>query len=254
MPFRATFDCLWCGRRHETRSGSDLEGWTQLCPSCLGRAGENGFLRARLRAALEERAAASAPVATAVADEAPPDDWYLGRGEHERGALEAAVWQADLDEVTFWVDRLPWHGRIVELEAGGGWWSPLLAGKGELTIHDSSPEALDRARERLVAHRLRAHLHEREPWAEPDVPADCLFVAFWLGRVAPGRRPAALALARQWLVGGGLLGLVDSSSAGLDALPDLLAEAGFEEVEVGRTNRYFTYARATVPAIVRARG
>lgn len=58
MPFRATFDCLWCGRRHRVGSKGDLEGWAGLCPDCLGRAQDNGFLRARLRAALAERSAA----------------------------------------------------------------------------------------------------------------------------------------------------------------------------------------------------
>jgi hypothetical protein len=58
MPFRAAFACLWCGRPHRVRSSADLEGWAQLCPDCLGRAGDNPFLRYRLRTALEERTAA----------------------------------------------------------------------------------------------------------------------------------------------------------------------------------------------------
>lgn len=41
------------------RDPDDLEGWAQLCPACLGRAGENGFLRMRLRTALAERAASA---------------------------------------------------------------------------------------------------------------------------------------------------------------------------------------------------
>lgn len=56
MPFRPRFDCLWCGTHHETRGRADLEGWAQLCPTCVGRAGDNEFLRFRLRRALEERA------------------------------------------------------------------------------------------------------------------------------------------------------------------------------------------------------
>ncbi len=56
MPFRATFQCLWCGRPHQTRGPTDLEGWAQLCPDCLGRAGENAFLRFLLKRALAERA------------------------------------------------------------------------------------------------------------------------------------------------------------------------------------------------------
>ena len=44
---RATFDCLWCGRSWTTRSPDDLEGWAQLCPDCLGKAGDNPFLKFR---------------------------------------------------------------------------------------------------------------------------------------------------------------------------------------------------------------
>jgi hypothetical protein len=55
MTFRATFDCLWCGTHHEASAPTDLEGWAQLCPACVGRAGDNEFLRFRLRAALQER-------------------------------------------------------------------------------------------------------------------------------------------------------------------------------------------------------
>jgi hypothetical protein len=56
---RPTFDCLWCGRSWTTRSADDLEGWAKLCPDCLGKAGENAFLRFRLRDALAARSAAS---------------------------------------------------------------------------------------------------------------------------------------------------------------------------------------------------
>lgn len=59
MPYRATFDCLWCGTAHETRDPDALEGWAQLCPACVGRAGDNEFLRFRLKRAIEERAAAA---------------------------------------------------------------------------------------------------------------------------------------------------------------------------------------------------
>jgi hypothetical protein len=70
VPFKATFACLWCGTSHTTRSTDDLEGWAQLCPECLGKAGDNGFLRFRLHAAIQERGAACAraePADVAVA-------------------------------------------------------------------------------------------------------------------------------------------------------------------------------------------
>ena len=62
MPFRATFDCLWCGTAHTCRGSDDIEGWAQLCPTCIGKAGDNGFLRFRLRDAITERGRAGVPV------------------------------------------------------------------------------------------------------------------------------------------------------------------------------------------------
>jgi hypothetical protein len=58
MAFRATFDCLWCGRRHAAADADDLAGWAQLCPACLDRAGTNPFLRYRVRRAIADRRAA----------------------------------------------------------------------------------------------------------------------------------------------------------------------------------------------------
>src|SRR3954451_2308743 len=82
MPFRTTFDCLWCGRPHTVRDPTDVEGWAQLCPDCIGRAGDNSFLRYRLKGALAKRAKASRPTDDATrapagrpnADAPPPAD------------------------------------------------------------------------------------------------------------------------------------------------------------------------------------
>ena len=127
------------------------------------------------------------------------DDWYLRRGRYARGAIHDAAWHAELDGAGRWLDGLPWEGEIVELAAGTGWWSPLLASRGELSLYDASPAALDRARERLVAHDLRAHLHVRDAWAAPDRAVDGLFLGFWLSHVPRERLGEFLALARRWL-------------------------------------------------------
>ena len=238
---RATFDCLWCGRRWTTRSPDDLEGWARLCPDCLGRAGENQFLRFRLRDALEARAAAKAgrssqageavttahgaPKAGPVAD--PPssseemvayyearaaeyDDWYLRRGRYARGPVHDAAWHAELDQAGAWLDALPISGEIVELAAGTGWWSPLLASKGELWLYDAAEAPLDRARDRLLAHRLRAHIHVRDAWAEPDRLVDALVANFWLSHVERPRTREFLELALRWLKPGGTFAFIDS--------------------------------------------
>ena len=310
MPFLAAFSCLWCGAQHTTRSGDDLEGWAQLCPTCVGKAGDNGFLRFRLRAALRERSAAARPVGTggdgmavaanapAVAVAPPPvdlerqmveyydarapeyDDWYLRRGRYERGAIHDAAWNAELDAAGRWLDGLSWTGEIVELAAGTGWWSPLLASHGELSLYDASPAALDRARERLVAHGLRAHLHVRDAWAEPDRAVDGLFLGFWLSHVPRARLADFLALGRRWLAPGGRIAFIDSladPASGAADHPDpaddlavrrigdgreftivkvyyapgelagALSSAGFGDIDIGTTGRFFVLgtARAT---------
>ena len=234
MPFRATFDCLWCGASHTCRGPDDLEGWAQLCPDCVGKAGDNGFLRFRLHQALTERGAAkgattdaepartAGPVTATTPDpgadmlayyeaRAPEyDDWYLRRGRYERGPVHDAAWNAELDMAGRWLDELPIRGEIVELAAGTGWWSPLLASKGELSLYDGAPAPLERARERLVAHQLRAHLHVRDAWAEPDRAVDAVFTGFWLSHVPRARLDDFLGVVRRWLKPGGTFAFIDS--------------------------------------------
>lgn len=254
MPFRASFDCLWCGSPHVCRVTDDLEGWAQLCPTCVGKAGDNGFLRFRLRDALTARGAAARGATPAVAapvpgaatpgaatpgaatpGAAPPgaatppdidrdaemlayyearapeyDDWYLRRGRYARGPIHDAAWNAELDAAGRWLDSLPIHGEIVELAAGTGWWSPLLASKGELSLYDAAAAPLERARERLVAHRLRAHLHLRDAWAEPDRAVDAVFTGFWLSHVPRERLDAFLGVVRRWLKPGSIFAFIDS--------------------------------------------
>jgi SAM-dependent methyltransferase len=227
MPFRAAFDCLWCGTRWTTRGPDDLEGWAQLCPDCVGRAGDNGFLRFRLRTALDERARAATgtpapgPIGTGSdlgaemvayyqARAGEYDDWYLRRGRYSHGPIHDQAWAAELDQATLWLDGIPIAGEVVELAAGTGWWSPLLASKGTLSCYDAAEAPLDLARERLLAHGLRAHLHVRDVWAEPDRVVDAVFCGFWLSHVPGARLPEFLALVRRWLRPGGLFVFVDS--------------------------------------------
>ena len=249
MPFRASFSCLWCGTAHTTRTEDDLEGWAQLCSACIGKAGENEFIRFRVHQALGERGATKAaaelaaenpavkvpavvkaPAVTASATIARPsgnragdelvayyearapeyDDWYLRRGRYERGPLHDAAWNAELDAAGRWLDGLPIRGEIVELAAGTGWWSPLLATKGMLSLYDASPAPLERARDRLLAHGLRAHLHVRDAWAEPDRQVDAVFTGFWLSHVQRERLDAFLGIVRRWLKPGGTFAFIDS--------------------------------------------
>lgn len=242
MPFRASFDCLWCGSAHTCRGADDLEGWASICPACAGKAGENGFIRYRIRRGLAERGAARRPaLVTRDAQELEPlpvpapdgsdasgdavgremlayyearapeyDDWYLRRGRYSHGAEEDAAWAADLARAREWLQALPWRGEIVELAAGTGWWSPVLATMGSLTLIDAAEAPLRIARERLASLGLTAETVVRDAWAPPDRTVDGLFAGFWLSHVPRERLAAFFALARAWLRPGGTFAFIDS--------------------------------------------
>jgi len=298
VPFRATFDCLWCGRPSTAASEADLTGWASLCADCLERAQDNQFLRYRLRTALQERSAGTATPAAVpsvvptpdldremrdyYAARAPEyDDWYLRRGRYSRGPARDLAWHAELDQVTAWLDRVPFAGELVELAAGTGWWSPLLAQKGELSMYDANPGPLEIARERLVAHQLRAHLHVRDAWAAPDREVDGVFCGFWFSHVPDARLADFLVLVSRWLRPGGRLAFIDSlpdpESGAIDHDPadadgtslrrledgrefriikvhrsaeemaSVLAGVGFGDVHVERTGRFFVMGTAVRP-------
>jgi SAM-dependent methyltransferase len=306
MPFREVFDCLWCGTPHRVRARDDLEGWAQLCPECLARAGANPFLRLRLKMALAERAAGTgataadrggkesprepiparpAPSGAAPAPSSPSvaapgwvrasgpatspfgpaaaaelqDDFYLRRGLFARGPIHDTAWNAELDAAVRWLDALPLRGEILELAAGTGWWSSLLAGKAPLTLLDESPARLDRARDRLLAHRLRAHLHARDRWAAPDRQVDALVMGPAIAEVPAIRLHALAELLHAWLRPGGTVALIDLLPDGaLDAtgapvlrthdpgaLPAALAATGFTRIETASPGRHLTLLHAT---------
>jgi SAM-dependent methyltransferase len=259
-----------------TRTPSDLEGWAQLCSTCLGKAGTNEFLRARLRSALAERGRATSdetsteaqpttatqrrkPAAARPPARAFPDDWFLRRGPFEHGAIHDTAWNAELDVVTRWIDGLGLHGRIDEPAAGTGFFSPLLADQGELHASDEDGPALDLARERLVAHRLLAHLHVADPWTvtEPG-RADAVLASFLTGRVRGAGLDRALASLRERLVTGGRLALIDLRPDPQGGPPDgivwtwhdpvaleaAIGRAGFDEIRITTTGRFFLLATA----------
>ena len=291
MTFHATFNCLWCGRPHKTRTDLDLEGYALLCADCIGRAGENEFLRFRLREGLRLRDSAQ-PVDRAehspdeelrayyAARAGEYDDGFLRKGRYSRGAIFDTAWAADMDTATLWLDAQPLSGEIVELAAGTGWWSPLLAQKATtLWLYDINEEPLEFARQRLLAHGLAAHIHVRDAWAEPDRLVDALYCGFWLSHVPRARLGEFLALCRRWLKPGGRLCFIDSrrdpESSAIDHPPpeddlsvrklddgrefkivkvyyepvDLesaLLAAGFAAASVTTTSRFFLMGEATV--------
>src|SRR6476469_3975141 len=114
MPFRATFACLWCGDAYTCRGPEDLEGWAQLCSTCVGKAGDNGFLRFRLHQALTERGAAAAghgpagdaPAVPAPASVATPDAGRSAAAQAE-AATPVATTDRDAEMLAYYEARAP---------------------------------------------------------------------------------------------------------------------------------------------------
>ncbi len=267
MAPRRAFDCLWCGKPWEVRSDDDLEGWALLCPECLGKADDNGFLRMRLRTGLRERATAAeagggSPAAVAVTGDW--EDWYLRRGRFSRGPIHDGPWSMELEQVTRWLDEGVSGGVIVQLGAGMGWWAGLLAEKGESWLYEDDAASLEAARKRLVAHGLLAHLHQRSPLAAADKSVEVVFGAYLLGSIeGAAALRTRLAVARSWLKPGGTFIFIEAKAGPTgssidgpagplwprdpESLRDAILASGFRSVEIGETRSAFVYGRATAP-------
>jgi len=162
------------------------------------------------------------------------DDWYLRRGRYTHGAAEDEAWRVDLDAAAEWLSRRSLRGRIVELAAGTGWWSPILARMGQLTLLDAASEPMEIARSRLAAAALAAEFQVRDAWAEPFGSVEGLFAGFWISHVDRSRLDEFLGLAFRWLAPGGLLAFIDSRPDSASSAQDHRPPEG--DVQVRRLN------------------
>jgi putative hydrolase of the HAD superfamily len=205
------------------------------------------------------------------------DDWYLRRGRYSHGVLPDEAWMADLKAAATWLESRPFSGRIVELAAGTGWWSPSLARRGQLDLYDAAPEPLARARARLAEAGLVANIAVRDAWAEPERSVDGLFTGFWISHIDRAKLDDFFELVAGWLAPGGLFAFIDSRQDPESGAPDhrppqddvqvrnlgdgsrfrvrkvfyepadlesALRRAGFTEIEVVTTNRFFVLGSA----------
>lgn len=163
----------------------------------------------------------------------PPEEpdaleaWYLNRTPFDRGPLAGATWQGEIDRAVLWLDALPYSGRAVELGAGIGFWTVLLASRGEVSAYDAREDRLTRARQRLLAHGLKAHLHPRGLLEGPEgEPAGLVLLPFLLSQLAAEPRAQQVEVAHSWLAKGGRLALIDLAPPNLD--PSTLEQATTE--------------------------
>jgi hypothetical protein len=145
----------------------------------------------------------------------------------DRGPLAGATWQGEIDRAVLWLDALPYSGRAVELGAGIGFWTVLLASRGDVSAYDAREDRLTRARQRLLAHGLKAHLHPRNLLEGPEgEPAGFVLLPFLLSQLAAEPRAQQVEVAHSWLAKGGRLALIDLAPPNLD--PSTLEQATSE--------------------------
>ncbi len=237
MPFRPRFDCLWCGQAWETRSPDDLEGWAALCPECLGQADENGFLRARLRTALRDRAAAAASAVTTsgspnarrpalprpsrrpatgrtgicAADPSPEGRSMTGPGRwSSTRSRTGSTGRASVARSSSWAPA--WAG-------GPGCW-PRRASCGSMTTTPLRWRQLGRGWWRTGCSRTST---SATCWPAPDKQVDAVFAAYLLGAArSRAELGARVSMVLRWLRPGGAFVFVE-------------ARAGEDEARPGRT-------------------
>lgn len=149
------------------------------------------------------------------ADAAGYEAWCTEVFEHGRGGPKGAAVRRDEARVREALGRFAARGRVLELAAGTGRYTPaLLASAEHVTALDASPEALAIARSKLApaleAGRLELVEADLFGWS-PRHRYDCVFFAFWLSHVPPGRLEAFWRRVREALAPQGRVFLVDAA-------------------------------------------
>lgn len=107
------------------------------------------------------------------------------------------------------------RGRVLELAAGTGQWTGLLAEYADaLTAVDASPEMLALNAARVGDRRIRYDVSDIFIY-RPDGLFDVVFFAFWLSHLPPQRLEPFWALVASWLAPTGRVFFVDEARHGL---------------------------------------
>ena len=189
-----------------------------LCPACVGRPRRTSSCATGC--AMASRGARTAAQARADEDRvmkeyyaaraAEYDDFYLGVGldRHRPWRAGKRISTTRLCGST----RLPYQRRDRRARGGHRLVVAPARPEGRAVALRRVDEVLDRARDRLLAHGLRAHIHIRDAWAEPDRQVDALFCGGWLSPRPEPRLDEFLAICQRWLKPGGLFAFIDEAA------------------------------------------
>jgi demethylmenaquinone methyltransferase/2-methoxy-6-polyprenyl-1,4-benzoquinol methylase len=138
------------------------------------------------------------------------DDWWQRRGPYDRGPEVAAEWERQVAVVASALDDVAPTGAVLELAAGTGWWTERLARRaGQLTVVDSSPEALGLNRRRVDRPDVDYVVADVFRWVS-DRRYDLVFFSFWLSHVPRDCFSEFWALVGRCLAPGGRAFFVDN--------------------------------------------
>jgi demethylmenaquinone methyltransferase/2-methoxy-6-polyprenyl-1,4-benzoquinol methylase len=124
---------------------------------------------------------------------------------------------AEMAEIHAWLRGLAPLGRTLELAAGTGQWTGLLAELAdELTATDAAPEMLDINSEKTADSRVTYRVADAFGLvAEPEDRWDTVFFGFWLSHVPLARFDDFWTMLRGLLRPGGRVLFVDEADHGL---------------------------------------
>ncbi|MFT7475402.1 MAG: ubiquinone/menaquinone biosynthesis C-methylase UbiE [Verrucomicrobiales bacterium] len=143
------------------------------------------------------------------------DDWWYRRGRYDLGNEHTAVWDFDKDVLKQRLESFLPARSLLELAAGTGTWTEILAmGTEQLTVVDSSAEVLDINRAKIAALSTPASVE----FVEADIfqldlgrTFEAIFFSFWLSHVPDDRFEEFWAMVDRHLVPGGRVCIVDSA-------------------------------------------
>lgn len=139
------------------------------------------------------------------------DDWWFRRGRYDRGEEANARWFAEAAEAQAALDRFAPAGEVLELACGTGLWTQRLATHAKhVTAIDSSPEAIEIARDRTGEAAVEYVHADLFAW-EPQRHYDVCFFAFWLSHVPEQRFASFWQKIQRSLKPGGRVFFVDSA-------------------------------------------
>ncbi|MFN8379078.1 MAG: class I SAM-dependent methyltransferase [Anaerolineae bacterium] len=164
------------------------------------------------------------------------DEWFERRGRYDHGEALNAQWVNEAGIARAALHRLGPVDHAIELACGTGIWTQELAGMAkQVTALDASAEMLTINRARVDSANVTYQKVDLFEW-EPVVPADLVFMGFWLSHVPAERLASFLFKVRRSIRTGGQVFVIDSRADQQSTAKDGTVDVDAERVQSRRLN------------------